>query len=135
MNFIIILFAFILLCFCVLVFKVIKSQKQTLNVLDQIPSKINVSTHHWTPTQAQVVVSEIEERETRSIGQRIVMKYRAHIRYQYEVAQKPYAGVSMIQRWSANQEEIKNELEKYPVGTLIQIKFDPEAPDHSIVVD
>lgn len=86
-----------------------------------------VASFGWPTTQARVVSSEVEYRRG---SRRTWFRYRANLRYRFEVEGRPYSGETV--RFGQGRYLLRSSAQevvaRYPVGQTVDVSYSPGDP-------
>ncbi len=84
----------------------------------------------WPSVSGEIIISEIESHT--SHGERL---YSANIHYFYTVDGKKYSGsgITNTDASTSVQSSVKKDLKKYPRGKIVEVYYDPEFPEISVL--
>jgi hypothetical protein len=85
----------------------------------------------WPSARGKVVVSEVREIDTRDDEGKTSTDYSPRIEYEYTVGSETHRG-SRIQfggPWGATEAGASSYVERYPLGAIVDVAYDPAAPE------
>lgn len=93
-----------------------------------------LKTNHWISTTATVFENKlVKAQRTHSRTHKQIIVYSAKVRYEYQVDDQTYKGITQkLAKKGDNGEKIhKALLEQYPVGAALPVYYNPNAPEIS----
>lgn len=94
----------------------------------------------WPTTQGQITSSRIvqvsERVSPKGDHSSYPPKYEARLSYSYQVDGQPYSGNRLRIRSHAysNEKHARRELANYPVGQQVEVHYNPEEPESSVLL-
>ncbi len=84
----------------------------------------------WPSVSGKIIVSEIESHT--SGGKKM---YSADVHYSYTIEGKQYigAGITNADASTSVSSSVKKDLEKYPKGEIVEVFYDPDFPEISVL--
>jgi hypothetical protein len=102
---------------------------------------LGIRSKSWPATEGEIVASEVEKVKPTETGM-IINKYRAAVQYTYTVKDVTYTSevVSfgelaflIFNRGLRSRKGAKQLVAKYPVGSVVQVYYEPGNPNRSLL--
>jgi len=91
---------------------------------------------NWPNAQGTITVSTVRESSSTDDDGYVSTYYHPKVEYEYEVGGQAYTGKHVSFGGSTgygNPAQAKAKLERYPVGALVQVYYNPEKPSEAVL--